>query len=387
MPIGPHMVAAISQRLAERAGFELPAWVVEARAASRIAALELAPDDYVALIASPRGAAELEALIEAVRVGESRMFRHRSQIATLVDHVVPALRGKRAIKVWSAGCSTGEEPYTLAAVLQRLLPGCAVTILATDVSAAALAVAERARYPAAAIADVPEAWRDAFVIEGDVLRVRPDVAALVKFERANLIDSTNIRGCDLVWCRNVLIYFTDEARRRVIDRIVAATTPGGYVFVGYSETLHDVRDLRAVRVGEAVYYVRADGQPLAAQVPQRPTPLVITPTQANDQVELTPPPTRIPLDPPDQTQAVYALGVRPTTREVTDALTARLAHVGLERLVIDLDAAELLADELAPVLRRARAAARAAHVELVLRATRSGARRWIARHALGEDEP
>src|SRR5262245_49155406 len=200
------MVAKISQRLAERAGFELPDWIVEARATSRMAALELAPDEYLTLIASPRGAAELEELIEAVRVGESRLFRHRSQIRALVDHVVPALRGKRALKVWSAGCSTGEEPYTLAAVLQQALPACTIQILATDVSSAALAIAEKARYPAAALGDVPETWRDAFVVEGEHLRVRPETAALVRFERANLVDATNVRGCDLVWCRNVLIY-------------------------------------------------------------------------------------------------------------------------------------------------------------------------------------
>src|SRR5262245_12413009 len=131
------MVAKISERLAERAGMELPDWIVEARATSRMAILELEAQDYLALITSPRGTGELEELIEAVRVGESWLFRHRAQIRTLVDHVVPALRGKRAIKVWSAGCSTGEEPYTLAAVLQRSLPACTISIVATDVSASA----------------------------------------------------------------------------------------------------------------------------------------------------------------------------------------------------------------------------------------------------------
>ncbi|HEY5928255.1 MAG TPA: CheR family methyltransferase [Kofleriaceae bacterium] len=371
------MIAAISQRLAERAGFELPAWIVEARAASRIATLEVTADDYLALLASPRGTVELDALIEAVRVGESRLFRHRSQIAALIDHVVPKLRGKREIKVWSAGCSTGEEPYTLAAVLKRSLPGTTISVIATDVSATALATAEAARYPAAALADVPEGWRDAFVVDDDSLRVRPDVAALVRFERANLVDSSNIRGCDVVWCRNVLIYFTEAARRRVIDRIVAATALGGFVFVGYSETLRDVRDLQAVRAGEAVYYVRADRPPVAMPVPELAK-------ASFDRLEPTPPPMRIPLVPPRED--VYALHGHPSAREVTAELTARLAIAGLRRLVIDLDAADLLDDELAPVLRRARAAARAAHVELALRATRAGTRRWIARHALDEED-
>ena len=373
MALGPDMIAAIAQRLAERAGFELPTWIVEARAASRIAALGLTPAAYVELIGSPRGSAELDVLIEAVRVGESRLFRHRSQIAALTEHVVPALRGRRAVKVWSAGCSTGEEPYTLAAVLHRALPGCAISILATDVSANALAIARTAVYAPSAIRDVPDAWRDAFLVETDAVRVRPEVAALVRFERANLVDSTTIRGCDLVWCRNVLIYFTDEARQRVIDRIVAATAPGGFVFVGYSETLRDVPELHAVRANEAVYYVR--GRPSRPIAP-RPVPEV-------ERSEVTPPPARIPLEPPPDD--VLALRGHPNARDVTAELTARLASAGLSRLVVDLDHAELLEDELAPVLRRARAAARTAHVELVLRATRAGTRRWLSRHALDED--
>ena len=375
MALGPDMIEAIAERLAVRAGFELPAWIVEARAASRIAALALTPEDYLALIGSPRGSAELDTLIEAVRVGESRLFRHRSQIAALTEHVVPALRGKRAVRVWSAGCSTGEEPYTIAAVLQRSLPNCTISILATDVSASALGIAKTAVYAPSAIKDVPEAWREAFDADADAVRVRPEIAALVRFERANLVDSTNIRGCDLVWCRNVLIYFTDDARQRVIERLVAATAPGGFLFVGYSETLRDVPELHAVRAHEAVYYVR--GRP-SRPIPHRPVKEI-------ERSELTPPPMRIPREPPPED--VLALHGHPTARDVTAALTARLAIAGLSRLVVDLDAADFLEDDLALVLRRARAAARAAHVELVLNATRPGTKRWLVRHALDEDTP
>jgi len=246
-----------------------------------------------------------------------------------------------------------------------------------------IAVASSGRYPATALADVPDMWRDAFAIEGDVLRVRPELAALVRFERANLVDSTNIRGCDLVWCRNVLIYFTDDARRRVIDRLIAATAPGGFIFVGYSETLRDEPELRAVRAGEATYYVRGARQTAAPTLP-RPIAVPDAPDLIPD-LELTPPPMRIPLAPPPED--LYELRGHPTTREVTAELTTRLAIAGLRRLVIDLDAADLLADELAPVLRRARAAARAAQVELALRATRAGTKRWLARHRLDEEAP
>jgi anti-anti-sigma regulatory factor len=261
-------------------------------------------------------------------------------------------------------------------VLSRALPACAISIVATDVSHEALAIARRAAYPAAAYADIPEDWRDAFELDGELVRVRPEVAKLVTFERANLVERTAQRGFELVWCRNVLIYFTASARRQVIDRLVAATSPGGYLFVGYSESLRDVPQLEAVRAGDAVYYVRG------TRVPARPVD--VSPAKRLEMTELTPPPTRIPiLPPPDD---VLVLAGRPNARELAAVLSARLAAVGLRRLVIDLDPAELLDDELAPVLARARAAARAAYVELVLRASRAGTRRWLSRHALDSDE-
>ena len=270
MALAPDTIAAIARRLAEHAGLELPAWVVEARASARIAAIGCAPADYVALIDSARGAGELAELIEAVRVGESRLFRHRSQISALADVVAPALRarGRRAIRAWSAGCAAGEEPYTLAAVLSRALPDAAISILATDVSGEALARARTASYPRAALDHVPADYRDCFVAAGERVRVAPELAARVRFERANLLDGAAPRDCDLVWCRNVLIYFTADARRRVIERLVGATAPGGFVFVGYSESLRDVPGLDARRAGDAVYYVRRE----AGDAPPRSRP-------------------------------------------------------------------------------------------------------------------
>jgi len=402
LPVPPEIVAAIARRLADRAGLELPAWVVEARAAARIEALGLSPADYRALLEPPRGDGELDALIEAVRVGETRFFRHRAQIGVLAEVIAPALRaaGKRVVRVWSAGCSAGEEAYTLAIVLARALPGVQLVVTGTDVSADALAIAAGATYRASVLADVPDPWRDAFELDGDLARVRPELAALVRFERANLVDGVAPRGCDVVWCRNVLIYFTPAARRRVIDRLIAATTPGGCVFVGYSESLRDVPALDAVRAGEVVYYVRreaGDRRTPAAGIPigRQPTPVAGTPRVVavaddpwRDAIK-TPAPTRLPIAPP--TDDVLALRGHPDVRGVTAELMARLAIAGLRRLVIDLDGAELLGDELAPVLRRARAAAVAAHVELELRARRTGARRWLVRHGLapnlGEDAP
>jgi chemotaxis protein methyltransferase CheR len=376
--LAPDTVASIAQRLAEHAGLELPAWVIDARAAARIALLACSPSEYVSLIDSVRGAGELAELVEVVRVGESRLFRHRSQIDVLAGVVAPALRarGRRRVRVWSAGCAAGEEPYTLALVLARALPDCAISILATDVSAEALARAQTATYPRAALDHVPEPYRDRFVSDGDVVRVAPEIAALVTFERANLLDGAAPRGCDVVWCRNVLIYFTAGARRRVIERLVAAAVPGGFVFVGYSESLRDVAELEGMRANDAVYYVRRG--PDAA--PRARPPTLPAPVRGQPAAPSVAPEDRAP--PPDET---IDLRGQPAAARVTAELSARFAQPGLRSLTIDLDGADLLGDELAPVLRRARAAARTAGIALVVCATRAGARRWLSRHGLDEE--
>ncbi len=398
MAVGPEIVAAVARRLAEHAGLELPAWVIEARVSQRVAALDVEPSSYVALIGSARGESELDELIETVRVGESRLFRHRSQITALIDTVIPIWRasGRKSFRIWSAGCAAGEEPYTLAAVLAAELPGAAISIIAHDVSSDAVEAARSGTYPVAAWNEIPDEWRDAFELRGDRVHVVPDIAAMVRFERGNLADPrlSAPRGCDLVWCRNVLIYFTPAARRRVIDRLVGATLPGGFVFVGYSESLRDVVELDAVRAGEAVYYVRRDGPPrrpsdpppsratpaMGIAIPRTKTPGVLV----VHGVTRTPPADLVVVAKPVG-ENILALRGQPDSREVTAELTTRLAIVGLERLVIDLDGTTMIDDTLAPILRRARAAALAAGVELALHATKTGARRWLSRHDLDGD--
>ena len=386
--LAPDTVAEIAQRVAAHAGLGLPAWVLEARAAARIAVLGISPGAYVALIDGPRGGEELAALIEAVRVGESRLFRHLPQVDALAEVVAPALRarGRRAVRVWSAGCAAGEEPYTLAMVLARALPDCAISVIATDVSADALEVARHATYPRAALDHVPDAYRDQFIVEGEVVRVAPRCAQLVRFQRANLLGDATPRGCDIVWCRNVLIYFTAEARRRVVDRLVQATVPGGFVFVGYSESLRDVAELEGVRTRDAVYYVRRDRDAAPRPAPPTPAPASAPPRPPRRPAPDAPDDDRMPpplAPPPDDT---LTLRGHPAAAQVTAELSARFAEPGLRGLTIDLDGADLLGDDLAPVLRRAKAAARAAGVAVTVRGTRAGARRWLSRHGLDEGD-
>lgn len=385
MALAPDILAGVARRLADHAGLQLPAWVVEARTTARIAALAIAPGAYLELIESGRGQAELRTLVEAVRVGESSLFRHKPQIAALLDLVVPLLRARarRTIRVWSAGCASGEEPYTLAIVLARAMPDHAIEIHATDMSAEAIEIAERGEYPREELEDVPFEWHDAFEIEGDVIRVLPELRRLVTFERANLLDVVAPRGCDMVWCRNVLIYFSPEGRKRALDRLVGATLPGGFVFVGYSESLRDVDELEAQRSGDAVVYVRREVSDRKTPVPEvmkrapSSSPAISTPQREALELRRVAPVARI--------EDVLVLAGTPEVGVLTTQIGERLAIGGLRRLVIDLDPAELLQDDLAPVLRRACAAARAAGIEIALQTTRPGARRWLSRHGLPEE--
>lgn len=378
MALAPDILAGVARRLAEHAGLQLPAWVVDARTRARIAALGLTPEAYLDLIESGRGELELSALVETVRVGESSLFRHKPQIAALLDVVVPALRarGKRSIRVWSAGCASGEEPYTLAIVLSHALPDHAIEIHATDMSAEAIEIAELGEYPRGELEDVPVQWQDAFGVDGDVIRVRPEIRRLVTFERANLLDVAAPRGCDMVWCRNVLIYFSPDGRKRALERLLGATLPGGFVFVGYSESLRDVDELDAQRSGDAVVYVRRDG-PVDRRTP---VPELRRPPSSSPAIEIPKPAPVLA-----RVEDVLVLAGTPQAPAVTTQIGERLALGGLRRLVIDLDPADLLPDDLAPVLRRACAAGRAAGIEIALQTTRPGTRRWLSRHGLPED--
>jgi len=157
------LLRRVRERIAEHAGLEPPDWVLTARLSQRAGAVGRRPDDYVDLVTSDAGSRELELLLETLRVGETRFFRHGSHVAALTDIVIPALQQQdRAgpVRAWSAGCATGEEAYTLAMVLRKLLPPrFSLRVRASDISAEALEVARRGVYREAALAHVPAPWK------------------------------------------------------------------------------------------------------------------------------------------------------------------------------------------------------------------------------------
>lgn len=391
--------ARVAAQLATRAGLEVPDWVLDARIRERIAALgPLLPAGadpghaYADLVASPGGTAELDCLIESVRVGETRFFRHRAHVRALANEVVPALHGSvppgQPIRAWSAGCATGEEAYTLAMIIGRLLPGREVQVLATDLSPGALATARAGIYSTGALASVPERWRRYGFVAApqagpDAWRVAPEVSRRVLFQQHNLLARDYPGDLDLIWCRNVLIYLAPEARQQVMARLIRSLRPGGYLFVGYAESLRDAAGLEPVRTVEAVLYRKRMPDQAQGQAPTRGLSAIRSQRSLEDHAAR-----------PDSAAGADA-GNIPVVRlrgryEDERRLAAELRAVMASdhaRVVLDLDGASFLADATAAVLRRAQSAARAAGVTVHLRADRAGTRRWLRRHGLDADAP
>ena len=229
--------------------------------------------DYLALV-EQSGSRELQPLVDEVTIQETHFFRNPPQARALRAHVLPELvreadtRGRR-IRIWSAGCSTGDEPYSIAMDLRELLPrsgGWDVKVIATDVSQTALAAARTATYgPRALQLATPEQLSRSFVPLGDGRHVvRDEVRELVEFRHHNLVRETAVAdGLDLVLCRNVTIYFSRETTRALVQRLHTSLRDGGYLFLGHSETLWRVsEDFRLVTLGSgndaAFVYRRLD---------------------------------------------------------------------------------------------------------------------------------
>lgn len=239
---------------------------------------------YVVLL---EGAEERQRLVDEVTIQETHFFRNPPQVRALRSTVLPELlraaeqRGGR-LRVWSAGCSTGEEPYTVAMLLRELLPGRAAAdarVFATDVSQRALAAARAASYGARAVQmAAPEDLARFFVEEPDGRwRVREEVRDLVELRHHNLVTDPPpfAEGeVDLVLCRNVTIYFGRETTRALVHRFSRVLRPGGYLLLGHSETLWQVSDefgLVALGSGDSAAFVyrRLDGAHAGAPAADR----------------------------------------------------------------------------------------------------------------------
>lgn len=199
-------------------------------------------DYYYFLRYDPAGSDALDALVRALVVHETYFFREADALRVLLDDLLrPALADGRRARVWSAACSTGEEPLTLAMLADERGLLDRLEIVASDLSPDALDAARRGRYGRRSLRALPPGvagrWLD---VAGDEAAVRPALRDAVAWRRVNLVDAAAVAALgpfDAILCRNVLIYFSDDTARRVVDRLAGALRPGASLLVGVSESL------------------------------------------------------------------------------------------------------------------------------------------------------
>ncbi len=217
--------------------------LVKARLAKRLRELKIAGyEEYLDRIQTDR--VELSNMVDVLTTNKTSFFREQQHFDYLIEHVFPVWRAERRPRqIWSAGCSSGEEPYTLGMLLREHLPQLDVRVLATDLSTRVLGRAKAARYAPATVEDIPQRLRSKYlrrcVEEGQVsYEVTSDVTGLVSFARLNLMgDWPMRRPFDLILCRNVMIYFSDDTRTTLARRFAELLAPGATLMIGHAESL------------------------------------------------------------------------------------------------------------------------------------------------------
>jgi chemotaxis protein methyltransferase CheR len=221
--------------------------------------------------------AERRRMLEALCTHETHFFREPQHFAFLEQEVLPAWRAQgdtgsgqgRRVRVWSAGCSSGEEPFSLAMCLRHHLPaheGWQLDILATDLSTRILDKARQALWPVEKAAEIPPDYLRASMLRGvgsqeGKMKAGPELRALVRFQQLNLNASTLDVGApfDLIFCRNVLIYFDAASKARAIERLLSSLHPKGFLFLGHAESLTGLTG-RVTSVKPTVYKLRPSPQ-------------------------------------------------------------------------------------------------------------------------------
>jgi chemotaxis protein methyltransferase CheR len=200
-------------------------------------------DDYLSLILGNKD--ELKNYLDAVTTNLTRFFRNQPQFDAFEHYVVPAIlaekrrTGGTLFKVWSAGCSTGEEPYTVAMILRAVLPPpFNFDIVASDISLKSIMTAQTGFYPASRVEGVPPDYLKRFFIKTDSgYQVIDDLKKRIRFDYHNLSHDSGLRGMDVVFCRNVLIYFDAAGQESVVNRFWDSMSQKSFLFIGHSESL------------------------------------------------------------------------------------------------------------------------------------------------------
>lgn len=243
----------------ERSGIHFPEtkkYIVESRLSHRLVELELDDyDQYIAFLTmGPYQTEEFQEMFNRITINETSFFRNEPQLTVFERQILPELleaRGKtRRLRIWSAACSSGEEPFTLAIIVHRTLgvrlKDWTIEILGTDISERMLKVADEGMYSNYAMRSTPDLIKHRYFKEvGGQWAVDPQVRSMVSFELHNLKDRLAAKRhgvWDVIFCRNVMIYFDTDMKRRVVEMFADQLSPEGTLFIGHSENIRDVND-------------------------------------------------------------------------------------------------------------------------------------------------
>lgn len=202
---------------------------------------------YLKAAASDSTGHELSALVHALTTHHTSFYREAQHFSLLESLIRGEFAQIPSLRIWSAACSTGEEPFTIAGCVAALRANrLSWEMLATDISAAVLETAQNGIYTEEAVAPLPLAWQKACFQKGHgkwagKVRVRPEIMERIRFAKFNLVDSDMVESkWHLIFCRNVMIYFDRQTQDRVVRRLALSLEPGGYLMVGHSESLASV---------------------------------------------------------------------------------------------------------------------------------------------------
>ena len=245
-------------------------YLLEGRIAKRLSINRLSRfEDYLRLIRSGNNREELERLFEAITINETYFYRAPQQFEVLENIIIPEILEKRkflpnpTFRIWSAASSSGEEAYTLALMVLESLkfkyPKVQFQIVGSDINQSVVEAARKGIYKEYAVRNIPQhLLLKYFKQDGNNYILSEEVKKLVKFTNVNLYDANQVKTmsqCDVIFCANVLIYFDLPSKQQVVTYLYNALNKGGYLFIGYSESLHGVsKSFKLVHLPKAMAY-------------------------------------------------------------------------------------------------------------------------------------
>ncbi|WP_458122359.1 CheR family methyltransferase [Paenibacillus sp. Z6-24] len=240
-------------------------FTLEPKVMRRLSELQLSCADYIPYL--KKNPDEWELLTQHITINETYFFREEAQFDELA-RILQTYPVKDEIKIWSAACSTGEEPYSIGMTAQSIIPMLKqpVRIIGSDINQRVLKVAAEGYYPKSSLCfrrTTPEQLEQFFEAEHNGYRVKPAIRHMTQFRHANLLASSQLEPIgkvDIIFCRNVLIYFDDQTIERIIQSFYDMLHPGGYLFLGHAESIRGMgRGFETVKSNHAFYYRKGVG--------------------------------------------------------------------------------------------------------------------------------